>query len=133
MRRVFRLVRCFVRWVDQRQTAFFQANTRGPVLVHYQSDATSYLCAFRKSLGGQVIRGGHDLCEFLSERIFVATTRGQQVWKSAVFVWPPRLLLAGKRAGNHLTALRESLPLPFSSGLHDFKNVLKRKLSMLFL
>ena len=120
MRRVSRLCTVATRFMDRRQNQFLQEHRNVPVLMHYQSDATSYLTRFRQVLGTQQTgfsqRGGHDLCEFLSERLFLASVRGLARGSSQVVIRPPRLLRCGKKASNHITAMREHVPLPFASG-----------------
>ena len=119
MRRACRLVSAAVGFMCRQQNKLFQDHPCMPVLVHYQSDATSYLTRFRKVFGtretGFTQRGGHDLCEFLSERCFLASVRGMGLGRTEVLIRPPRLLRCGKKAPNHITAMRDIVRLPFAS------------------
>jgi len=65
------------------------------LLIHYQSDATSYLTftpSATRSFDGKVLkRSGHHISEYLLERAFVrARPLGATAHESAVLVLIPR-------------------------------------------
>ena len=88
VRRVVRLSETLWRHMHERQSSFLAKHSRTPILLHYQSDATSFLTMGRKQLGSQAGSGTHrsfhDLCDLLSERVFMAAGRGLAVGASEV-------------------------------------------------
>ena len=84
-----------------------------PLLVSYQSDATSFLTHTRQLLqlgDHHVERGGKELSELLLERTFVKVSAARGVDIAAIEIAPPRVLSAGERDENLLTAANDSLP-----------------------
>ena len=61
-------------------------------------------------------RACHDLCEYLSERLFMCSAQGGKVTHSEAIVQPARLLMHKKCASTHISALRQLLAHPFSQG-----------------
>ena len=96
--------------------------TTQPLLIFNESDASSHEAAFRKSFGkslsGSTLqRSHHDQCEFLSERIWMATQlNGREIGKSQVLIRPAKLLRFGKTSAVHIRAMNQSIPLPFADG-----------------
>ena len=121
IRRVARLSETLLRHMDEVQAKFLAQHSRTPMLLHYQSDAKGSLTMYRTRQGqlgsSQTHSACHDLCEFLSERLFMVAGRGLATSDTAMVFRPPRLLRHGKTASNHLTALRDCIAWPFASGL----------------
>ena len=72
-----------------------------PMLISYQSDATSYKTkqrlVRRRILHKVIIREGMELTEFLLERLFVKVASPVDPNIAAIKVFPPRLLTEGKK------------------------------------
>ena len=123
LRRVCRLGDGLHRMMQHREKAFRQLAVRRPMLVSYQSDATSFLTMWNRVLPcGSVLdshlrRSAHDLTELLSERVFLATcSGGQSINKSETILRPPRLLRHGKTSSVHMSAWKDTLMHPFALG-----------------
>ena len=117
-RRIARLCKSLVLHMVKSETDFRESYRHSPMLVCFQSDATSYLTMWRKILNGKEGQGlqrhSHDLCEFLIQRLFLATCRGSKIHKSLAIVHPPRLMRHGKTASVHVQAWSEQVQHPFS-------------------
>lgn len=98
------LCEAFKAFMVDLATDAIKAHAEHPILISYQSDATSYLSqsvVTASSGGAGVLRKGKALVEYLMERgiVFVSVLRRQEV---EAFVLPgePRLLRSGKKSGN---------------------------------
>ena len=101
--------------------AFVRRTAHVPLLLHYQSDATSYLtstASTTRSFDGNVQRrSGHHISEYLLERAFVcARPLGAATHESAVLVLMPRSLEHGKGALQCFSANTDSVALPRQHG-----------------
>ena len=63
--------------------------------------------------------GAATTCASFVGAFFLAGARGLEVGITAVIIRPARLLLSGKQATNHITAMRDSVPMSFSSGMQE--------------
>ena len=119
-RRPARLAHALQRHMMAAEAEFRRSSRQCPMLVAYQSDGTSYLTLWTKQLGSaadsQVSRRPHDLCEFLSERWWLARASGGVMRETLPLVRIPRLLRLGKGAAVHLGAMRDHLRHPSSGG-----------------
>ena len=101
-RRVLKLSSALCEYMQQAQARFCYHFRCCPFLIHCESDASSHLTAFRKSFrqtdqGPALQRGGHDLCEFLSERTWMATQfNASQLNRSLLLIKPASLLREGE-------------------------------------
>ncbi len=91
-RRVAALCRGLEMFMEHQESHFGSSNRDSPLLVCVQSDATSHLARWRKMLGSKerpgLQRQSHDLCEYLNQRLFLATPRGSRVHESLVTIYP---------------------------------------------
>ena len=101
--------------------AFVRRNAHVPLLIHYQSDATSYLTftpSATRSFDGKVLkRSGHHISDDVSERTFVCARHfGSTTHESAALVLIPRSLEHGKGALQCFSANVASVALPRQYG-----------------
>ena len=124
-RRVAKLCSAFTRFQADELALLRERNRTTPVLICYQADATSYLTMFRRRFQVQgaarpdMVRAGHDLCEFLTERVFAAASRDDRVHDKVSLVGVPRLLQKGKTASVHMSAMRDLLSHPHAREQHQ--------------
>lgn len=117
-RRIARLCSALELHLAHKEAEFRDRHRHSPILVCFQSDATSYLTMWRNILkrldGPSLQRQSHDLCEFLIQRLFLAAPQGEAVSQSLAVLRPPRLLRHGKTASVHAEAMREHVVHPFA-------------------
>ena len=109
-------------FLGQRVQAVVESRPELPLLVSYQSDATSFLTRHAQQLKleeQRAQRGGTQLSELLLERLFVklADPVGERL--AAIEIAPPRTMSLGKTNMNLLTAGVDFLPCvrPARSGI----------------
>ena len=94
--------------------SFMQGHAGRAVLTSYSADATSYITRGRTAVAhassSTIKRRGKLPCEFLSERLFLKRCEPGQAIQSQAYIAPPRLLHAGKQAGNAFHACCELVP-----------------------
>jgi hypothetical protein len=89
---IARLCKALQHQMENEEAVFRSSSLHSPLLVCFQSDATSYLTMWRRMLGSKSGQGlqrqSHDLCEFLIQRLFFATPRGCRVHESLCIIHP---------------------------------------------
>ena len=120
-RRTTRLATAAQHFMMQREREFRASSCGKPLLACYQADATSYLVMWARMLRNEnnsLRRDHQDLCEFLSEKLFLVSCSEHLSVKSCVVIHPARTLKHGKTASCHVAAMRERLKHPMSGGDH---------------
>ena len=102
------------RLLQELRDSFMEDIGGRAMLSSYSGDATGYLTrgrtAVARSSGSTIQRRGKLPCEFLSERLVLKRIDPGQAIQCQAYIAPPRLLLAGKQAGNCFHACCELVP-----------------------